>query len=253
MTSSKRNQSASPNRADRLPPVPISTAARVQPSSASRCADGLAPGRLTGRPDVRPEVLEDDRRRLVHQVVGRAGRRGNGRDPDVHGLRAGIRRDDRVGGAQERLAEQVGHLRLADPGQPVRPRRHLGAEPDAHGAGGRRRPSTSAASRAAARAAPRSPARPAASRTSPGAVPFGLSSDVGRRDPPGLLEVELRERQPAPAPQLAQPGLERPGRPPGSRRTPRRSPRGSGRRASAPGRRSRPRGRSARCPAGRLR
>ncbi len=46
------------------------------------------------------------------------------------------------------------------------------------------------------------------STNQPGAVPFGLGSAVGRRDQPGLLEVELGERHPAPGPQLAQPGLE---------------------------------------------
>ena len=46
----------------------------------------------------------------------------DGRDPDVDRLGPGVGRDDRVGRPQHRLAEQLGDLRLADPGQPVGPR-----------------------------------------------------------------------------------------------------------------------------------
>ncbi len=179
----------------------------------------------------------------------RGARRGPGRD--ARGSRPADRREadvdgivPRVGGdlgvrrPEERLAEEVGDERLADPRQAQRADRPVASRGRAPGAAG------SASSRHIGRISRGGPGRVTMTRPSgrsthqPGAVPFGLASGAGRRDEPGLLEVHLRERQPAAVPQAAQPGLEDPGRRPGSRRTRRRSTRGSGRPGWGRGRRS---------------
>ena len=170
------------------------------------------PGRLAGRPDVVAEACQDDASASSSSLDERPRPTVAGRPraemPDVDRLDPGVRRDDRVGRAEERLAEQLGHLRFADArpaGTSGRDRPHRGRAPRSRGNACR---ATSAASRAAGRAARRSPGRRAGRPTSPGAVPFGLGERLGRRDQPGLLEVELGERHAAPGPQLAQPRLE---------------------------------------------
>ncbi len=118
-------------------------------------ADRLAPGGLAGRPDIGPQLVERRGRRLVHELLGRTWRSGDGRDPQVDGFGPGIGGDDRVGRTEQPLAEQVGHLGLADPGQPVGSRGDLGPDARSNGAAEPRGRPTSVASRAAAPAAPR--------------------------------------------------------------------------------------------------
>ena len=66
----------------------------------------------------------------LDEILGPDVVRGDSRDPDVDRLDPGVRGDDRVGRPEHRLAEELGDLRLADPGQPVGPRRDLGPEPE---------------------------------------------------------------------------------------------------------------------------
>ena len=92
--------------------------------------------------------------------------------------------------------------------------------------------------------------RPSGRRDEPaGRGPVRVGQRLRRRDQPGLLEVELRERHPAPRPELAQPRLEVGVDGRRLAAGPRRSPPGSGRPASGRGRRSRRRGRPVRGPA----
>ena len=229
----RRQAAAGPDLDDRAGPAAL---------ASSAAADRLGPGGLALGPDVLREQAAGTALRRGLDDLRRAPRRTR-RDPDVDGLGAGVRRDDRVRRPEELLAEQVRDRRLADPRQPERPRRDVGA--------GAARPQPrqdvalprSGASRAAARAGRRSPARPAARPTSAGAVPFAFGSAVRRRNQPGLLEVHRRHVHAAPA--------HRPrsqdSRPASIDRClagdARRSPRGSGRRASGRGRRSRRRDR----------
>ena len=146
------------------PAVPISTTARVQPSSSRRCADRRRSRSSHRSPRRTPRACREDLARsgLDQRLGGRgpvAPRPRSGRRPPRPG-----RRSRRSGSVARRsaLAEQVGDLRLADPGQSIGPDGDVGRRARAaRGGGGPRRP-TSGASRAAARAARRSPRRRAA-------------------------------------------------------------------------------------------
>ena len=152
-----REAAAGADLDDRQPPAEL---AEARP-------DGLAPGRLTGRPDVAAERLEDAAAAASTSASADGRLARDRRDPDVDRLDPGVGRDHRVRRPEHRLAEQLGDLRLADPGQPVGPARPPSLPGRAPGGGGGPRRSTSAASRAAGRAGPRRPGRRAGRRTSP--------------------------------------------------------------------------------------
>ena len=153
------------------------------------------------------EVAEDDRRRRLDELVGAPAAFGDGRDPDIDGLDARVGRDDRVGRPQERVAEQIGDLRLADPRQPVGPRGDLGTETVVleswHDVVGPHRAHLARRTRQRDDDATVRPVDEPARRR-----PVRVGERRGRRDQPRLLEVELGERHPASGPQVAQPGLE---------------------------------------------
>ena len=123
-------------------------------------ADRVGPGRLPGRPDVPFQLrLHDGRdrrqpfgRRAVDAVLVRATDRG---DADVDGLHPRVGGDLGVPFAEQGFAQELGHLRLADPHQPIGPtsRRRLPARSPSSAASPR--PATSAASRAVDRGGPR--------------------------------------------------------------------------------------------------
>ena len=154
MISSKRNQGASPSSAARLPPVPISTAASVQPSSPSRTP-------IASLQVVSPvaQTYEPTASRTVAAASSTSRSAGCGRRPS---LRCGRRpprperRWRRSGWSREGAARRGGprpvtrRSRSADRSA-TRPRRRSRGR---GGAGSPRRP-TWVASRAVGRAAPR--------------------------------------------------------------------------------------------------
>ena len=211
MDSSKRSQGASPSRAAETAAGPDLDDGERPAEFPEPRADRLAPGRLAGRPDVlaeRDRARSRSRPRRARRRCGRLRRRPR----SAHRRPRPARRSRRSG------SSPAGALHRADPRPATRRSRPAGRSatrpgrrvPAAGGVGRPRRP-TSGASRAADRAGRRPGGRRAGPRTSPGAVPFGLGSGDRRRDAPGLLEVELGERHPAPAPQLAQPAPRAPG------------------------------------------
>ena len=115
-----------------------------------RLLDRARPGRVAARPDELAERRLDGCLGLVgERRVADARRLGARRDPDVDRLLPRVGRHDRVGGAQQRLAQALGDLRLADPGQPQRAHLGLDADPARRPASAAPRRPTSAASRAA--------------------------------------------------------------------------------------------------------
>ena len=177
-------------------------------ASGERVADRLRPGRRALGPDVagravaatRSAIAVDPRRRPT-DAVGAGTPRAEIRTSTASA--PGVGRHDRIGRPQDLLAEQVGDLRLADPGQAQRPARH------------RPRPTPRAASRGSAssghigrisRGGPGSATiSPPSGRSThqPGRRPVRVRQGRRRRDEPGLLEVHLRERHPAPRPRAS--------------------------------------------------
>ena len=145
--------------------------------------------------------------RRFDERLGRHRLDRDGRDPDVDRLDPGVRGDDRIGRPEHRLAEQLGDLRLADPGQPVRPGRDRRSQAERLEAGhGLVGPHRAHLARRTGQRDDDAPVGPADEPARRGAVRVGQRD--GRPDQPGLLEVELGEGHVAPPPQLAQPRLE---------------------------------------------
>ena len=184
---SRTRRSRASSRAGRAPP-------RSRPPRTCR----RAPRRTRRAP---PGRLPRPRRRASRAAPRRIGPRG---DPDVDRLLPRVGRHDRVGGAQQRLAQALGDLRLADPRQPERA--HLGLDADpARGQPrqhlvGPHRPHLARRPREGDDHAPVGPGDQPARRR-----PVGVGQDRRRRDRPRLLAVDLRERLAPPRPELSQP------------------------------------------------
>ena len=249
-TSLNDSQSRSPSSAASEPPVATSTTARVprRPRASSIASAHVV---VTLRPDVVAEERHDAGRHRGHTIRGRrailAGT--SGRDPDVHGIRSGVRRDDRVDARSSRSPS-----RSATWDSPIPASRSVRLATSVPTARSPESWQTSSIHIGViSRGGPGSATiRPPSARSThqPGAVPFGFASGDARRQQPGLLQVHLREGRSAPGPELAQPALER--RVDGRRLadTRPRSPHGSGRPASDRGRRSRRPDRPDRPPSG---
>ena len=102
---------------------------RQRPAAGvQRLGQRACPGRVAGRPD---ELVQRDRARRPRprRRARRPSRRavGVGGDPDVDRLLARVGRDDRVGGPEQRLAQPLRDLRLADAGEAQRPDHALDA------------------------------------------------------------------------------------------------------------------------------
>ena len=230
------SQRASPRSRAAAPPVPTSTRAASQPrlsSSRPRTAGQVS----SSWPQTwSPTAARTAAAASSTSAAAERPALGHGRDPDVHGVGPGVRGDERVRGAEQPLAQQRRHGRLADPCQSVGPGDALLAQ----------------AAFVKPRQDPALPHRPHLARRSgqghddaavgPVHPPAGRGASVvgdrrRRGDEPGLLEVRLGEgdaradrRDGAATPPA-------PGPPRAARRRRRRSPRASGRRAWARGRR----------------
>ena len=118
--SARRSHGTSPSSPAKLPPVPTSTTAAVQPRSASAAPIASRPGGLALGPDV---LLEEPRTRSAAASTRSAAAAAH--------LRAEIRTSTAsarayvatigFGRPEQLLAEQVRDRRLADPRQPERP------------------------------------------------------------------------------------------------------------------------------------
>ena len=191
----------SPSRWASAPPVPTSSVASVQPSSASARPDRLAPGRLAGRPDVVGELVADDLGRPHRRARRRSGRpsRGprSGRRPRPAGRTS--RRSGSSSAGTPRRGCPRRRTRRSRPGgrstwatSAPRPRdRRRGSTQSCHiGRISRGGPGSATMTRPSGR-----------STHQPGAVPFAVRDRRRRRDAPGLLEVDRREGHAPPVPQ----------------------------------------------------
>ena len=177
-----------------------------------RLGDQVGPGRVALREHVAGEDLADARLGARQHVRGHARDPSLGvglvdrRDAHVEPVGARVRRDDRVRGPQHRLAQELRDVRFADPVGPQRPDHAAVAQAALVEA--RHDPVAPHRAQLARRAwqqdghAPVRPVDPPAGRRA-----VGIRDRRRRRDQPGLLEVDLRERDAAPLEEPAQPGL----------------------------------------------
>ena len=181
------------------PCVPASTiairprpAGRVRPPGPPRTSRP-PPGRtLEGRPDVGPVAASTSAAGRAHRPSARLV---DGRDPDVEPVGPGVGRDDRVRGAEHRLAQALGDVRLADAVGPQRPDDAPVAEAPLEES--RQDPVAPHRAQLARRAReedddpPVGPIHPPAGRRA-----VRVRDRGRRRDEPGLLEVDLGQRIP---------------------------------------------------------
>ena len=183
------------------------------PGRCSRPGDQLLPARLPLRPDVpgerRPHARDG---RVAH--LGRAagdarggGSLGHRRDADVEPVRARIRCDDRIAPAKHLLAKQLGDVGFAD--AVGSERADLAPVPEAASAQPRENPVAPHRPHLAGRAGQEDDDAPVGTIDPPaGRGAVGVRDRDCRRDEPGLLEVDLRERDAAPVEQSPEPSLE---------------------------------------------
>ena len=159
------------------------------------------------------ESLLDDPGGAFHELLGADGRRAvtpglsDRRDADVHGVGARIGRDLGVVPPQQRFAEDVGDLRLADAHEAVRADGDVGAEPARPEPWqGLVMPHRPHLARGTGQGHDDPAVRPRHEPAGRGAVRVGQGARRG--DQPGLFEVELGEGHVATRPELAQPRLE---------------------------------------------